>query len=87
MGLVYFVLILAALFAIGAAWGLIRIKVSRRKGIYPQAGNETIEDVRRLALSGNTILAINAYRSIYGSSLKKAKQEIERIKSQGVSMP
>lgn len=87
MGLIYFVLALAALIAIGAAWGLIRIKISRRKGIYPKPGQETIEDVKRLALSGNTILAINAYRSIYGASLKKAKQEVEKIKSQGRAMP
>ncbi|WP_320043693.1 hypothetical protein [uncultured Desulfobacter sp.] len=85
MGFVYVVLILLTLFAVGAVWGLIRIKINRRKGIYPQTGNETIEDVKRLALSGNTDLAINVYRSIYGSSLKIAKQEIEKIKSQDVT--
>ena len=83
MGIVYFVLVLVVLISIGALWGLIKIKIGRRKGIYPNPGKETIEDVQRLALSGDTILAINAYRSIYGASLKKAKQEVGKIQSQG----
>jgi hypothetical protein len=36
-------------------------------------------DVKRLALNGNTTLAINAYRAIQSVDLKKAKQEVDKI--------
>lgn len=81
MGLVYVILALALLAVIGAIWGLVRIEIYRRRRIYPQKGQETMDDVKRLALKGNTSLAINAYRALHHVGLKKAKDEVEKIKA------
>lgn len=64
---------------VGTLWGHIWVVINRRRGIYPKKGKETMADVRRLALNGNTILAINAYRAIKDVSLKAAKQEVDKL--------
>jgi hypothetical protein len=77
--LVYLFLGCLCLALIGTLWGNIWVVFNRRRGIYPQKGQETMADVRRLALNGNTILAINSYRAIKGVNLKAAKQEVDKI--------
>jgi hypothetical protein len=68
---------------VGAIWGHIWVVINRRRGIYPRKGQETMDDVKRLALNGNTTLAISAYRAIQGVNLKKAKQEVHKITATG----
>jgi uncharacterized membrane protein YqjE len=77
--LVYLFLVFLLMALIGIMWSHIWIVINRRRGIYPQKGQETMADVRRLALNGNTTLAINAYRTIKGVNLKTAKQEVDKI--------
>lgn len=78
-GILYFYLALVIVVAIGYIWGSIWIYNNRRKGIYPPKGETTMNDVKRLALSGYRGLAIGAFREITGSSLKKATREVSRI--------
>ena len=77
--LVYILLACFLLALVGTMLAHIWVVINRRRGIYPQKGQETMADVRRLALNGNTILAINAYRAIKGVNLKAAKQEVDKI--------
>ncbi|MBT8338648.1 MAG: hypothetical protein HKP58_03345 [Desulfatitalea sp.] len=77
--LVYLFLVFLLLALIGTMWGHIWIVINRRRGTYPQKGQETMADVRRLALNGNTMLAINAYRAIKGVNLKAAKKEVGKM--------
>ena len=60
---------------------LIKSPTARRLGIYPK-GKPTMEDVMRLALSGNTKLAARTYLISTGSSLKEAKAAVEKIRSE-----
>ena len=83
MGLVYVVLLVAGLLAIGLLLAQVQVKNARRRGVYPAQGQVTIEDVKRLALSGEVALSIRAYREIYGVSTKEAKEAIDRIVSTG----
>lgn len=52
----------------------------RRNGRYPAKGEVTLDDVKRLALNGEYLLAIRAHREVSGSSLKDAKAFVEEIK-------
>ena len=79
MGLVYAVILIAVLLAIGLFLAQMQVKNARRRGIYPEKGQATIDDVKRLALSGEPALAMRAYREIYGVSTKEAKEAIDRI--------
>jgi hypothetical protein len=56
----------------------VSVRSAKRRGIYPQ-GKVEISDVKRLALSGHTTLAIRAYREIKGVNLKTAKNEVNKI--------
>jgi len=78
-GLVYSFTALALLTMIGVICGFIWIEINRRRGIYPQKGQVTMADVKRLALNDHSILAINAYRAIHHVTLRKAKQEVNKI--------
>jgi len=60
-------------------WCIVSQKRAREKGILPPPGKSTMEDVKRLALSGEQILAIVAYREITGASLKKAEDVVTEI--------
>jgi hypothetical protein len=51
---------------------------ARRLGAYPK-GTPTMEDVKRLAFSGNIKLARRAYRAINGFSFFKAGKVVEQI--------
>ena len=52
----------------------------RSRGLLPEPGQiSTLEDVKRLAAAGQTILAIKMYREIYAVGLKEAKDAVERM--------
>ena len=81
--IIYFHIALALLVIIGFIWGSIWIASNRKKGLYPEKGQTTMEDVRRLATTGHRGLAIGAFREITGASLRKATEEVDKIKSEG----
>ncbi len=83
MTLVYLAAVIAIGLAIGVLLAQVRVSRARRRGIYPAKGEGTMEDVRRLALSGEITFAINAYREIHGVSLKEAKRAVGQIGSSG----
>jgi hypothetical protein len=58
-----------------------KIRDLRSKGLYPREKMETEEDVARLIKLGEMTLAVRCYRSLYGGSLKAAKQSVESIKA------
>ena len=70
---------LAFLTMIGVLGGFFWIAVNRRRGIYPEKGQATMSDVKRLTLNNHKILAINAYREIHHVSLKQAKHEVNKM--------
>lgn len=82
MTLIYVVSAIFIIFCILMIRAQIQVMIARSQGIYPQKGQATMEDVKTLILKGNTILAMRAYREIYSVGLKKAKEEIERIKNE-----
>ncbi len=79
MTLVYVIISLLCLAAIAKLYQMSKIAKARREGIYPSMGKVTKEDISRLALSGERVLAIFAYRELYGCGLKQAKKEIDAI--------
>ncbi|MDC0358779.1 ribosomal protein L7/L12, partial [Oligoflexia bacterium] len=54
-----------------------KMNSARRSGKYPTEGKESDEDVLRLALDGQKIMAIKLYREIHGVGLKEAKEAVE----------
>lgn len=81
MTLLYVVLIISIITCVLLFLAQIKVEIARRKGIYPQKGQATIDDVKRLITTGKSTLAIRAYREIHRVSLKKAKIEINKIKN------
>ena len=79
MGLFYVVLFFAFMALIAYIYQAVRIKKYRQRGIYPLKGKVTEEDIKRLALSGERILAIRAYRELNKCSLKKAVEEMRKM--------
>jgi len=61
----------------------IWVLINRSRGIYPQKGNETMEDVKRLALSGHKFFAIDVYCKVNKSNANEATKEVDRIISAG----
>ena len=57
---------------------IISPEEAKKLSAYPK-GKPTMEDVMRLALSGNMKLARRAYRAINGFSLFKAREAVEQI--------
>jgi ribosomal protein L7/L12 len=51
----------------------------RERGVYPEEGKETDQDVLRLAQAGEKIAAIRCYRSIHNVGLKEAKDAVEAM--------
>ena len=51
----------------------------RARGIYPEDGHETDEDVLRLVQAGEKIMAIRCYRVLHKVGLKEAKDAVERL--------
>jgi hypothetical protein len=77
--LVYLFFAFLVLMLIGSLWGHMHVVINRRRGIYPQKGQETMDDVKRLALSGNKTFAIDVYRAIQGADLRTARREVDKI--------
>ena len=61
----------------------ISVAINRRRGIYPQKGEETMDDVRRLALSGHKFFAIDIYRKVKNTGTNEATREVDRITAEG----
>lgn len=59
------------------------VAINRRRGIYPQKGRETMDDVRRLALSGHKFFAIGIYRKVKNTGTNEATREVNRIIAEG----
>jgi ribosomal protein L7/L12 len=51
----------------------------RARGVYPEEGKETDDDVRRLAQGGEKILAIQRYRALHKVGLEEAKEAVELL--------
>ena len=56
-----------------------KIAELRARGVYPEDGKETDEDVARLLQSGQKIMAIRCYRSLHKVGLKEAKDAVELL--------
>ncbi len=61
----------------------ISVAINRRRGIYPQKGVETMDDVRCLALSGHKFFAIDIYRKVKNTGTNEATREVDRIIAEG----
>ena len=81
MTMVYVAIILLVALGVGVLWGQMRVKSARRRGIYPAKGQATMNDVKRLVLNGEVVLAMRAFREIHGVSAKEAKDAVDRIAS------
>jgi len=80
MALVYIGLGILLLFGFALGRNALQVAALRRKGLYPQPGRATMDDVRRLVQSRKSVLAIRCYRELYPKvSLKKAKEVIDEI--------
>ena len=55
------------------------VAFNRYRGIYPQKGRESNDDVKRLALSGRKILAARVYGEITNADAKEATKEVDKI--------
>lgn len=56
-----------------------KIEEARVRGVYPEAGKETDDDVLRLLESGEKMLAIRCYRAVHGVDLKEAVHAVEEL--------
>lgn len=79
MGLLYIAVGTFLAVAVAVLIAQMYVKRHRRSGRYPAKGKVTLEDVKQLALRGEHILAIRAYRELSGASLKDAKAFVEEI--------
>lgn len=60
-----------------------KITTLREKGVYPQPGRETNDDVSRLYNLGQQVLAIKLYGQMHDVSFPQAKTEVERMVKAG----
>lgn len=79
MTMVYVVIILVVALGVGVLWGQMRVNSARRRGIYPAKGQATMNNVKRLALNGEVVLAMRAFREIHGVSTKEARDAVDQI--------
>lgn len=80
----YMTTVASVLFILEALHKWLEVHSARRKGVYPAKGKATMEDVRRLALSGETRLAIRAYREIHaGMGTREAKDLVDKMVTTG----
>lgn len=59
------------------------VSINRRRGIYPQKGQETMDDVKRLALGGHKYFAIDVYCKVNNVGSNEATKEVNKIISTG----
>ena len=74
---------LGILVLLGGGYALVRrsqanVRRLRERGMYPQPGEESDEDVDRLLQHGHKIDAIKVYRAIYQVGLQEAKDAVEQ---------
>ncbi len=82
MTLVYLFLILSTIMYVAHVCLLLHIAWLRKKGIYPKAGFESLEDVKKLLKANKPTLALRCYRAINPEmSLKAAKAKLWAIRS------
>jgi ribosomal protein L7/L12 len=79
--------ILAA--ALGTAVAFVATRRAERKvaglrarGLYPESGSETEQDIVRLLQSGEKIMAIRCYRSLHKVGLREAKDAVESLEAE-----
>jgi ribosomal protein L7/L12 len=53
----------------------------RARGLYPESGRETEQDIIRLLQSGEKIMAIRCYRSLHKVGLREAKDAVESLET------
>jgi ribosomal protein L7/L12 len=53
----------------------------RARGIYPEEGKETDEDILRLVQGGEKLLAIQRYRALHKVGPKEAKEAVELLEN------
>ena len=53
----------------------------RARGLYPEAGRETEQDIVRLLQSGEKIMAIRCHRSLHKVGLREAKDAVESLEA------
>ncbi len=56
-------------------------RTERRSELLPPPGKATMDDVKRLAKSGQTIFAIRCYRELHQCGLAEAKQVVDRLRA------
>jgi ribosomal protein L7/L12 len=77
-GLVVLVLAVILAFAATAA-SKKKVDALRVRGLYPEEGRATDDDVRRLLQAGEKIMAIRCYRELHQVGLKEAKDAVESL--------
>ncbi len=56
-----------------------QIALLQQQGIYPQQGQATDEDVRRVLRAGHKIFAIRLYRELHSVPLKEAIEAVKQL--------
>ena len=79
MGLAYAAGIFLILMFAGLALRILYMANLRRNGLYPQDGEITDDLILDFIRRGDRILAIKAYRTLYGTGLKDAKERVEEL--------
>jgi len=63
-----------------------KVKELQNRGLYPETGQGTMEQVNQLIAKGYKIQAIKLYREIKDVGLKEAKEEVEKLAKQQPNM-
>jgi hypothetical protein len=80
MTLLFLVLGIALLLGLALARSSIQVALLRRKGVYPQPGKATMDDVRRLVQIRKSVLAMRCYRELHPKvSFLDARKVIDKI--------
>ena len=56
-----------------------KVGALRARGLYPEPGRETEQDIVRLLQSGEKIMAVRCYRSLHKVGLREAKDAVESL--------
>ncbi|GAA5164588.1 hypothetical protein [Viridibacterium curvum] len=79
MTLVWIVVAGVVLVFVAQGWTQLELARLRRTGQYPQKGQATLEDVRRLKSAGLSVWAIRCYRELHRCSLRQAKEAVQSL--------
>lgn len=82
-GLIYVFAIIGVLVLVVCLWEVAHIRISRRRGIYPQEGKATMGDVKRLISMGEKTLATHAYCEVNGVLFVRGRKEVEKLIAKG----